>query len=160
MQRPEAPLAPFPHPSTWHVFELELRCCDCCFCVIPEEIQVTELFGVVNMLDERSGIVAVKSIFCETSLKMTLAPGLNEVCNDCMENFRFQGNEVTPSTFWALPVANGNSMPERTKPGLGLTLAISDSDNPVETLTPSQPWAAVPVHNLRKLDFFTASLRQ
>lgn len=74
---------------------------------------MTELFGVVNTLDERSGAIGVGSIFLGTGLKRKLAGGFIGVCNDFKIIPGFQRHDVDPSSaFWAPPTIGGISIPK------------------------------------------------
>jgi hypothetical protein len=74
---------------------------------------VTELFGVVNTLDERSGTIGVGSIFLGTGLKRKLAAGFIGVCTKGKIILGFHRADVDPSSaFWDPPMIGGISIPK------------------------------------------------
>ena len=74
---------------------------------------MTELFGVVIMLEERSGTMGERSMLPGTSLKKMLVSFAGKLCSGGKAIPRFQRHEVDPSSaFGALSTAIGISMPD------------------------------------------------
>lgn len=74
---------------------------------------MTELFGVVNIVDEMSGTIRVGSFFPGTWLKTNLALVFIEDCNGGKIFPGFQRQDVDPSSaFWTPPKVGGISLPK------------------------------------------------
>lgn len=73
---------------------------------------MTELFGMVIILEDGSGTAGVRSLVLGTSLKAKLASFTGETCNGGNEIAFFQRREVDPSSaFWDPQAAIGISIP-------------------------------------------------
>ena len=81
---------------------------------------MTELFGVVNTLDERSRTMGVGSNFWGTCLNGMPSPTMDDVGNGCTIIPCFHRQEVDPSSALLLVKADsGISTPDWSELGLG-----------------------------------------